>query len=299
MSVLEDQPQRLPEILAAVPLPDAPPLVLGLTGAPGVGKSTLADALVEACRARRPGRPVGVVAVDPTSPFTGGAVLGDRVRMMRHATDPLVFVRSMATRGHLGGLTLGVRGALRVMEILGCDPIVLETVGVGQSEVEVARVADLTVVVLAPGQGDGVQMLKAGLMEIGDLFAVTKADRPGAAELVATLRAMLAMAPAAAGAGLPEVFLVSGTERTGLAELIDGIERLGSRREVGRGERRAKGLRREIEESILEEARRRLLAGLPAEPEADGLVDRVLRGECGVADAASRLIADAAEESDG
>jgi LAO/AO transport system kinase len=129
-------------------------------------------------RQRYPDRKLGVLAVDPSSPFTGGAVLGDRVRMMRHATDPNVFIRSLATRGHLGGLTLGVRGMLRVMGLIGCDLVLLETVGVGQSEVEVAGVADLVMVVMAPGQGDSVQMLKAGLMEVGDIFAINKADRP-------------------------------------------------------------------------------------------------------------------------
>src|SRR5690606_7061023 len=149
-----------------------PGMPVGITGAPGSGKSTLTDALVAEHRARFPERKTGVVAVDPSSPFTGGAVLGDRARPVRHATDPRAFVRSLASRGRLGGLSLGVRGVVRAMALAGCDTVLLETVGVGQSEVEVVRVADLTLVVLAPGQGDGVQMLKAGLMEAGDFFVI-------------------------------------------------------------------------------------------------------------------------------
>jgi len=200
MSLLEDEPARLPQLLHAIAsLPDAsvsrrsPRLVLGITGAPGSGKSTLTDALVHDFLERHPEDKVGVVAVDPSSPFTGGAVLGDRVRMMRHATNPRVFVRSLATRGHLGGLTLGVKGVVAVMGLLGCGVVIVETVGVGQSEVEIARLADLVAVVLAPGQGDSVQMLKAGLMEIGDLFVVNKADRPGASRLHAQLLAALSL----------------------------------------------------------------------------------------------------------
>ncbi|MBE3132632.1 MAG: methylmalonyl Co-A mutase-associated GTPase MeaB, partial [Acidobacteria bacterium] len=208
MTQLEDEPHRLPELFRAVADTDgcraAPPgcllprVVLGITGAPGSGKSTLADALVREYRQRHPDRRIGVIAVDPSSPFTGGAVLGDRVRMMRHATDPMVFVRSMATRGHLGGLTLGVRAVIRVMALIGCDVVMVETVGVGQSEIEVAGVADLVLIVLAPGQGDSIQLLKAGLMEIGDLFLVNKADRPEASHLHSYVLAMLKLGAAEA-----------------------------------------------------------------------------------------------------
>jgi LAO/AO transport system kinase len=167
---------------------------LGVTGSPGVGKSTLVAALVAAYRAG--GARVGVLAVDPTSPFTGGAVLGDRVRMQHLATDAGVFIRSLATRGHLGGLSWATPQAVRVLDAVGFDVVVVETVGVGQSEVEVAGLADTTVVVLAPGLGDGIQAAKAGILEVGDVFVVNKADRDGAGSVVRDLVGMLRLGPA-------------------------------------------------------------------------------------------------------
>ncbi len=162
---------------------------VGLTGAPGAGKSSLTDALVGCIRAD--GLEVGVLAIDPTSPFSGGAILGDRVRMQDHATDPGVYIRSMATRGHLGGLAVATPRAVRVLDAAGKPWIVIETVGVGQVEVEIAGAADTTVVVVNPGWGDGVQANKAGLMEIADLFVVNKADRDGVAETIRDLEMML------------------------------------------------------------------------------------------------------------
>ena len=160
--------------------------VVGLTGPPGVGKSTSTAVLISALRGQ--GKRVGVLAVDPSSPFTGGALLGDRIRMQQHATDPGVFIRSMATRGELGGLAAAVPQAIRVLDAAGCDVVLVETVGVGQSEVEIVRQADTTVVLLAPGLGDGIQAAKAGILEIADIFVVNKADRDGAAELTRDLR---------------------------------------------------------------------------------------------------------------
>ncbi len=175
--------------------------VVGLTGAPGVGKSTTTSALVTAYRTQ--GRRVGVLAVDPSSPFTGGALLGDRVRMQEHATDPGVFIRSMATRGHLGGLAAAAPQAVRVLDAAGCDVVLVETVGVGQSEVEVAGLADTTVVLLAPGMGDAVQAAKAGILEIGNVYCVNKADRDGADLAVRELRTMLAIGRNVEGAEAP------------------------------------------------------------------------------------------------
>ena len=166
--------------------------VVGLTGAPGVGKSTLTGALVAAYRER--GLRVAVLAVDPTSPFTGGALLGDRIRMQQHATDRGVFIRSMASRGHLGGLAGAAPQALRVLDAAGFELILVETVGVGQAEVEIASLADSTLVIVAPGLGDAIQAAKAGILEIADVFVVNKSDKPGAQETVRDLRGMIAMA---------------------------------------------------------------------------------------------------------
>jgi LAO/AO transport system kinase len=167
--------------------------VVGFTGAPGTGKSTLVDGVVALLRKRESS--VAVLATDPNSPFTGGAILGDRIRMQRHALDPKVFIRSMGARGHLGGLSLATRQAIRLLGAFGFDEVILETVGVGQSELEVAAVADTTVVVLTPNLGDGVQMIKAGILEIADILVVNKADLDGHARVVTELRSMLSLAP--------------------------------------------------------------------------------------------------------
>ncbi|MCF8041752.1 MAG: methylmalonyl Co-A mutase-associated GTPase MeaB [Desulfarculaceae bacterium] len=165
--------------------------VIGITGSPGVGKSTLTDAVVT--RLRRKGLTVGVVAVDPTSPFSGGAILGDRIRMQRHANDNDVFIRSLATRGHFGGLTCSTRGVVAVMDAMGKDVVLVETVGVGQDEVDIARMADTTVIVTVPGMGDDVQAIKAGILEVGDVFVVNKMDRDGAGITAGHLKAMLSL----------------------------------------------------------------------------------------------------------
>jgi len=169
------------------------PGVAGFTGAPGTGKSTLVDAVVAFLR--KQGSSVAVIATDPNSPFTGGAILGDRIRMQRHALDEKVFIRSMGARGHLGGLSLATREAIRLLGAFGFDQVILETVGVGQSELEVAAVADTTVLVLTPNLGDSVQMIKAGILEIADVFAVNKSDIDGHARVVAELRTMINMGP--------------------------------------------------------------------------------------------------------
>jgi LAO/AO transport system kinase len=194
---------------------------VGITGAPGAGKSTLTDDLVAHLRSED--EQVAVLAVDPSSPFTGGAILGDRVRMQRHATDPGVFIRSMATRGHLGGLARATPQAVRVLAAAGYAWILVETVGVGQVEVEIARAADTTVVVVNPGWGDGVQAAKAGLLEIGDVFAVNKADRAGLAATVHDLRAMLELA--GAQPWTPPVVETIATDDDGVDALLDAVRR--------------------------------------------------------------------------
>lgn len=193
--------------------------VVGITGAPGSGKSTLTDRVV--ARIRADGDEVGVLAIDPTSPFSGGAILGDRIRMQDHATDPGVFIRSMATRGHLGGLSLATPQAVRVLDAAGKDWVLIETVGVGQVEVEVAGAADTTVVVVNPGWGDAVQANKAGLLEIADVFAVNKADRPGAGEAVRDLEMMLDLA--GHRAWRPPVVETVAVDNTGTDALWDAV----------------------------------------------------------------------------
>lgn len=195
---------------------------VGLTGAPGAGKSTLTSRLIEHLRAG--GQPVAVLAIDPTSPFSGGAILGDRVRMQDHALDPGVFIRSMATRGHLGGLSAATREAIRVLDAVGFPWILLETVGVGQVEVEVAAAADTTVVVLNPGWGDAVQASKAGLLEIADVFAINKADRPGVEESRRDLEHMLDLAATGEDGWRPRIVPVIASEGSGIAELWSAVE---------------------------------------------------------------------------
>ena len=172
MTVLHDHPELLPELLACVPKHCMPDWILGITGAPRTGKSKLVGCLVAHLRRRSPDVRVGIVAVDPSSRTSGGAVLGDRIRMMRHAADPNIFIRSLASRGHLGGLTRGVVAVLPVLRLLGCQYILVETIGVGQSEMDVASVVDHVALVLAPGQGDSIQLLKSVMMEVADLVVV-------------------------------------------------------------------------------------------------------------------------------
>ncbi|MFD5247201.1 methylmalonyl Co-A mutase-associated GTPase MeaB [Amycolatopsis sp. NPDC058340] len=191
LSLVEDAHPRLPEVAAKLTPHTGNARVVGLTGPPGVGKSTSTSALLTALRAR--GLRVGVLAIDPSSPFSGGALLGDRIRMTEHATDPGVFIRSMATRGHLGGLSWATPQAVRVLDAAGFDVVLIETVGVGQSEVDVVKLADTTVVLLAPGMGDGIQAAKAGVLEIADVFVVNKADREGADATVHDLKQMISL----------------------------------------------------------------------------------------------------------
>lgn len=201
----------------------SPAHVVGITGSPGVGKSTSTSSLVT--ELRRAGKRVGVLAVDPSSPFSGGALLGDRVRMQDHALDSGVYIRSMASRGHLGGLAWTTPQALRVLDTAGCDVILIETVGVGQSEVEIAGLADTTLVLLAPGMGDGIQAAKAGILEIGDLYVVNKADRDGADQVRRDLRSMLALAERREGEWKPPILKTVASRSEGLDEVVAEIDR--------------------------------------------------------------------------
>jgi LAO/AO transport system kinase len=224
ISLVEDGSPQLRAVAAELAPDTGRAHVVGLTGPPGVGKSTTTAALVGAYRAR--GMRVAVLAVDPSSPFTGGALLGDRVRMQHHATDPGVFIRSMASRGHLGGLAAAAPQAMRVLDAAGFDVILVETVGVGQSEVEIAGLADSVLVLLAPGMGDGVQAAKAGILEIGDLYVVNKADRDGADTTAREVRAMLTLgAPPGPGEWRPPVLKLTASRGEGLDELLDEIDK--------------------------------------------------------------------------
>lgn len=221
ISFVEDGRPELSALSAGIFPQTGRAATVGLTGAPGVGKSTLAASLVTQARARS--LRVAVLAVDPTSPYTGGALLGDRVRMQEHATDPDVFIRSMATRGHLGGMALAAPEAVRILDAAGYDVVVIETVGVGQAEVDVAAATDTAVVVLAPGLGDAVQMAKAGILEVADVFVVNKGDREGAAEVVRELRQMLHLG--AARDWEPPVLTTTSTTHDGVEVLWTEIER--------------------------------------------------------------------------
>lgn len=197
--------------------------IIGVTGSPGVGKSTLTDRMIQYLRQRR--FTVGVVAVDPTSPFSGGAILGDRIRMQRHATDEGVFIRSLATRGHFGGLTLSARAVINVLDAMGKDYILVETVGVGQDEVEIANAAHTTIVVTVPGLGDDIQAIKAGILEIGDLFVINKADREGVERTWHDLMTMIDMryADTPPNGWRPQVFKTEAPRNLGVAELMAAI----------------------------------------------------------------------------
>jgi LAO/AO transport system kinase len=253
--------------------------VIGLTGAPGVGKSTTTSAFVTALRQRD--KRVGILAVDPSSPFSGGALLGDRVRMQDHALDPNVYIRSMASRGHLGGLSWSTPQALRVLDAAGCDVVLVETVGVGQSEVEVAGLADTTVVLLAPGMGDAIQAAKAGILEVGDVYVVNKADREGADATVRELRHMLTLGERREpGEWRPPIIRTVASRGEGIDEVMEALDKhhgwLAETGELRR--RRHRRAADEIEAIAVTALRERM--GDPRRGAAlDDLADRVVDAE--------------------
>jgi LAO/AO transport system kinase len=255
ISLVEDGGADLGAVMEAIYPHTGRAYSVGITGAPGAGKSTLTEQLV--ARARREHHDVGVLAIDPSSPFSGGALLGDRVRMQNHATDPNVFIRSMATRGHLGGIALATPEAMRVLEAAGKDIVVIETVGVGQAEVEVTDACDTTLVVVNPGWGDAVQAAKAGLMEIADVFVVNKADRQGARDAVRELSQMLEMSEAE---WKPDIVQTIATKGEGIDELWTAIGKHRAYQEE-RGlleARRRRRIEREIREIVGERFRARV-----------------------------------------
>jgi LAO/AO transport system kinase len=288
ISWIENASPALPMIMKELAPDTGRAHVVGLTGAPGVGKSTTATSLVRSLRAR--GERVGVLAIDPSSPFSGGALLGDRVRMQEHALDPDVYIRSMATRGHLGGLAAATPQALRAFDAAGFDTVIVETVGVGQSELEVAQTADTILVLLAPGMGDGIQAAKAGILEIGDIFVVNKSDRDGAQALVRELRTMIALADRSPQDWKPPIVRTVAYEHRGIDDLLEAIDRFRvSQVETGRGqERRIARARREVESIALAKLR----AEFPLNGTAglDDLAKAVSRGELDPYAAADRVL---------
>lgn len=288
VSLVENDAPELPALMALLAPDTGRARVIGLTGAPGVGKSTTVAALVATLREQ--GERVAVLAVDPSSPFSGGALLGDRVRMQQHALDPGVFIRSMATRGHLGGLAIAAPQAIRVLDAAGFDTVLVETVGVGQSEVEVAAQVDATLVLLAPGMGDGIQAAKAGVLEIGDLFVVNKADRDGAHQVVRELRNMIALAQRSPQEWKPSVSSISALDGAGIGDLLEEIGRfLAHASASGLLERRRRQRARDEVESLVVA---RIRATLPDHGRVglDGLAEEVAAGRLDAYRAAERLL---------
>ncbi|MFI7012472.1 methylmalonyl Co-A mutase-associated GTPase MeaB [Streptomyces sp. NPDC050145] len=291
ISLVEGASPQLREVMAALAPLTGNAYVVGLTGSPGVGKSTSTSALVSAYR--RAGKRVGVLAVDPSSPFSGGALLGDRVRMSEHASDPGVYIRSMATRGHLGGLSWSAPQAIRVLDAAGCDVVLVETVGVGQSEVEIASQADTSVVLLAPGMGDGIQAAKAGILEIGDVYVVNKADRDGADATARELNHMLGLGESRGpGDWRPPIVKTVAARGEGIDEVVEALEKHRAWMEE-RGvlqERRVARAAHEVE-SIAVTALRERIGDLSGDQHIGALAERIVAGTLDPYRAADELIA--------
>jgi GTPase len=291
VSLVENRSPELRAVMKAIAPYTGQARVIGLTGSPGVGKSTVTAALVAAYRAA--GQRVGVLAVDPTSPFSGGALLGDRVRMQNHATDDGVFIRSMASRGQLGGLAWATPQALRILDAAGFGLVLIETVGVGQAELEIASLADTTLVIVAPGMGDSIQAAKAGILEIADVFVVNKYDRPGAQEVVRDLRTMLSMGEWPQGRWKPPIVstAAAASDRAGLDDLV---ERIGQHQAWldSSGELAARRQTRAREEiaAIAVAVLRERMGALPGDQRMAELAARVAAGETDPYTAADELV---------
>ncbi len=268
--------------------------VIGITGAPGVGKSTLVDQMI--AHLRNKGKSVGVLAVDPTSPFSGGAILGDRVRMQRHSMDEGVYIRSLATRGHFGGLTQSTRSAIDVLDAMGKDVIIVETVGVGQDEVDVVRSAHTTVICVIPGMGDDIQAIKAGILEVGDIFLINKADREGSDKTLSDLRLMIDMDQKKHDGGIwkPPILKAQAVFDQGVAELLVEIDRHAEYLRSVYGDLRFRSRKDKVREELSEMVKNRLLeavlGGITESGEFDDTVESIVKGELDPYTASDNLV---------
>jgi LAO/AO transport system kinase len=292
ISLIEDEAPEASAIIRAIFAKTGRAYVIGVTGPPGAGKSTLVDRMARELRGR--GHTVGILTVDPTSPFSGGAVLGDRLRMQAHADDAGVFIRSMATRGHLGGLARATGDAALVLDASGKDLIIVETVGVGQDEVDIVRTADVSIVTLVPGAGDEVQALKAGIMEIADIFVVNKADREGADRVVAAVESNLSLqpfGPAGDDVWRPPVLRTIATTGLGVADLIETIDRFRAHSVAAHAQRRQMRSEFRLRELVSRRFIDRLERTVLAPGEIRVIADRIAAGEIDPYAAADELIA--------
>jgi LAO/AO transport system kinase len=291
---IDDRVPGVREILKALYTHTGHAYVVGITGAPGVGKSTLVDQMV--AHLRKAGKTVGVLAVDPTSPFTGGAILGDRIRMQRHSLDEGVFIRSLATRGHFGGLTQSTRSAIDVLDAMGKDYILVETVGVGQDEVDVVKSAQTTIIVVIPGMGDDIQAIKAGILEVGDIFLINKADREGADKTLNELRQMIDMSHQKhkEGKWKPPILKAEAVFDRGVVELLDAIEKHRAYLMESKGDqhllRRSRRIREELAEMVKNRLIHEVLDQLIESGDFERAVDAIVAGETDPYTASDNLV---------